>query len=539
MSRAPVQRMIDSVASANRWRDTLNPLRGLTMPRAVRHLEDAQRGIMANLQWCYESGIEPMDAVLSTIIQRRTGAVMDMEWQVEQLSDETTGFDQSLAEDQEGALREAYERIDNLYEAIGHLASAVFRGFAHLSPWYAEGDPLAINHLQPLNQWNMVRDGYAGAWAYDPEARHVPFSTLPATARLAPEEMIVIDLRRPVNRIALVAYVRANTSEKNWDAYVEAYGLPGVFMIAPAGTSDVEMEAFLEHANRAAAGGSGALPPGTEIKTNSEVRGVQPFQARLEWLEKQKVLAGTGGLLTVLTESGSGTLAGSVHEQAFRQLGRYDARRISEVLQRQLDKRILSAAFPGRPVLAYFELKARQEKNTSEFVKNVTALKQAGYVVDPDQISQETGLTIISIETPGVPAPFQGKRARACGKAGSSVAAFTAAEDGRAALEKLVENALEAGGQARGKALAPLAPWLAEVEALFAQTTLPEPEFLDRLQALARKLATIAPDYGPEAEVLYAAMSAALVNGIQTADAGRASGKSLARRQQSLAGGQE
>ena len=35
---------------------------------------------------------------------------------------------------------------------------------------------------------------------------------------------------------------------------------------------------------------SGALPNGSDVKTLSEVRGVQPFQARLEWLQKQLIL---------------------------------------------------------------------------------------------------------------------------------------------------------------------------------------------------------------------------------------------------------
>ena len=51
------------IKSANRWRDSFNPLRGLTMSRAVQLMEAAQRGVMADLQWLYgsELGIEATD----------------------------------------------------------------------------------------------------------------------------------------------------------------------------------------------------------------------------------------------------------------------------------------------------------------------------------------------------------------------------------------------------------------------------------------------------------------------------------------------
>ena len=38
------------------------------MPRAVQWLEDAQRGIFADLQWAYETGIEPGNADLVSVV---------------------------------------------------------------------------------------------------------------------------------------------------------------------------------------------------------------------------------------------------------------------------------------------------------------------------------------------------------------------------------------------------------------------------------------------------------------------------------------
>jgi len=512
-----VKRMINAVATANAWRDGNNPLRGLTMTKAVRWLEDAQRGIHSNLQWAYETGIEITDADLLVIIDRSVEAVTDMEWQVEQISDDTRGFDEKLADEQEAFLRQIYEGIDNLYDAIAHLSLFAFRGFAHVTPWYRNEDPLAITELHPLDQWNMVRDGYKGAWAYDAQARQIPYSNLTAEARLDPSEYVVIEKRRSVNRIALIKYVRASVSEKNWDAYVEAYGLPGVFIVAPDGTTDEDMPEFEASANKAAAGGGGALPPGSTISTLSEVRSTQPFQPRLEWLQKQLVLAGTGGLLTVLTESGSGTLAGSVHEQAFRQLGRGRARRISEAFQRQIDRPKLALAFPGQPVLAYFELKSRQEKDTGKFVDNVSKLKSAGYVVDPEQISQETGYTITSVESaqpvPGAgafPGAMQGKaRLLASSAAGDRQAAAAAVGD--RVDTRLKDAARDALAQAMAKDLAPLRTKIEAALALEDDTAM-----VAALKAIQEDmpsmLLAICKDPASQ-QVLEESITAALLNG--------------------------
>lgn len=406
-SQTPAQSMIRAVSQVNHWRDQVNPLRGLTMPTAVSWLENAQHGVFADLMWAYEVAIEPSDSDLVCILDRTESAIRDCEWQVEQISDETKQFDSVLAEEQEAFLREVYEGIPNLYDAITFLGSgSKFRGFALVNPWYSPNNPFAIEKLHCIPQWNLVRDGYSGAWKYNPSASAASFASLPAANLIAPAEVITLENRRPVNRIALVKYIRATTSEKDWDAYVEIYGIPGVFIVAPDNLPQDKIADFQAAAEAAAQQASGALPSGSQIVTTQEARSNQPFQPRLEWLQKQLVLAGTGGLLTVLAESGSGTLAGSVHEQAFRQIGRGLARRVSEAFQRQLDKPLLARAFPGKPVQAYFELKAKQEKNVGEFVAQVVALAAQGYKISPEQVAQETGFEI-AYEAPA-PAPAFG-----------------------------------------------------------------------------------------------------------------------------------
>lgn len=392
------------INAMGRWREAYNPIRGLTIERCVRYLEEYQQGIMANVQWLF-AHIEGQDATLMTVIENLDAAIGEIDWDIAQVSPDSRRYDAVLAAEQEACLRSAYEQIENLEEAISHLVLARFRGFSHVAPWCRlEGRLDTLYRLQPINQWNMVRQGLTGPWAYNPAADPISYEQARADYRLGREDVIVRERTRYINRLGLIKYIRSTTAEKDWDAYVEIYGVPACFIVLPTNIPPDKEPAWLELAQQSAEGAGAVLPGGADVKTLSENRAVQPFQARLEWLEKQLVLAATGGMLTVLAESGSGTLAGSVHKQVFDTLAAAEAKKCASVLQAWLDKRLLSAAFPGQPHLAYFTLSRPEEKDVGEVVTQICALRNAGIEVAKEQIEEMTGYTICALRERPAPA---------------------------------------------------------------------------------------------------------------------------------------
>ncbi|MGN0885997.1 MAG: DUF935 family protein [Candidatus Spyradenecus sp.] len=385
------------INAMGRWREAYNPMRGLTIERCVRYLEEYQQGIMANVQWLF-AHIEGQDATLMTVIENLDAAIGEIDWDIAQVSPDSRRYDAVLVAEQEACLRSAYERIENLEEAISHFVLARFRGFSHVAPWCRlEGRLDTLYRLQPINQWNMVRQGLTGPWAYNPDANPISYEQARADYRLGREDVIVRERTRYINRLGLIKYIRSTTAEKDWDAYVEIYGVPACFIVLPTNIPPDKEPAWLELAQQSAEGAGAVLPGGADVKTLSENRAVQPFQARLEWLEKQLVLAATGGMLTVLAESGSGTLAGSVHKQVFDTLAAAEAKKCASVLQAWLDKRLLNSAFPGKPHLAYFDLSRPEEKDVGEVVTQICALRAAGIDVAKEQIEEMTGYTIEAI----------------------------------------------------------------------------------------------------------------------------------------------
>jgi phage gp29-like protein len=372
------------------------------MPTVVSWLEQAQRGQYADIQWAY-SFIERRDADLLSLVDRRTGAVMQMDWDIKtvekRFKQRGLAFDSGLAGEQQAALRGQYDRFENLYVAIEALCMATFRGYAHVQ-FLADGN--LLTDLNPLDQWNVLRDGLNGDWYWNPDGLNRGAENLPKENRMDPAAYLIRVNKRPVNEVAIIKFMRHNLSAKDWDGFLEIYGIPGWVVIMPPIPAGKEDE-FQTAAEDVAEGGSGALPNGSTVECADAPRGVVPFEQHLRYWSEKLVLAGTGGLLTMLTAPGSGTLAGSAHQEAFDLLARAEARRVSEIFQRGIDRYVLGQAFPGRPALAYFELAANEEQDVGEILDHVVKISQAGGQVDWTEISEKTGYSITA--APPKPAP--------------------------------------------------------------------------------------------------------------------------------------
>ncbi len=506
------------VSSAAKWREDLNPLRGLTIARAVQLLESGQRGEYADLQWTYEF-IESSDPVLLALCERRTSAICEMDYNIQLVDEDTRNFDPVLANEQKDALSEAYERIDNLYEAIEHFEMAAFRGFAHCNP---QRDPQGnLVHLEPLDPWNFCRDGRYGPWYWNPEALTTSARSLGAAARLGPQDLMTHEVRRSIDRIGLVKYARANLSEKDWDAYIEIYGIPAAFIILPPNTADNE-DTYMLMAERAANGGSGGLPNGSDVKFANEARGTQPFDLRLDWLNKQLVLAGTGGLLTMLAESGSGTLAGGAHADTFRMIARARAKKLSELFQRRIDRAVLAAAFPDRPRLAYWELASEEEQDTGAQVEQIAKLAPY-YLIDPADVTERTGLKIDGYREQAQPgAEFGVRSAESALLAANRQPATRNPKPSTSSAAEAVHTDLIAAAEAQLAAaqqqhLKPVAEALAAIYREFDDEDTPDERLTERLEEFVRDdLPRLFDEIGADGAtraVLADTFAAAFVNG--------------------------
>lgn len=381
------------IGNANRWREGYNPLRGLTVSTAVVLVESWDRGEFAELMWLYR-WIERSDATLSAVLNRREAALTKLDWEIKMIDadDLPPGVTEADVEAQQEFLRAAYERIDNLREAFAHLALADFRGFSFVEKQAVNG-PL-IDHLECVDHWNLLRSGLRGEWYYNASGMQRSVQSLAPTDKLELRNFVQLTCERHVDFVALFAVLRKALGQKDWAAFVEGYGLNPTIIIGPPGVAQEKAADFQAGAESVAEHSSGYLPNGSDVKYANSEKGQQPFAEYIKAQDADIVLAGTSGKLTMLAESGSGTLAGGAHQDTFDELAKGHAGRISEAFQRDFDRPLLAAEFPGKPVLAYFELCANEETNVGEVVKDVAALGAAGYLVKPEQIEEKTGYEV-------------------------------------------------------------------------------------------------------------------------------------------------
>jgi len=379
------------------FRSQLNPLRGLTPTLVVTYLEQGQRGIYPDLQWLYRF-IEKRDATLRACKRKLLGRLNGFEWGIKIIDELPAGKD-AIAEEQKQFLRQSYERIDNLKEAIKHLGLAEFRGYAHLEPhWRKDGESYEMHHLEPVPQWHWVKDGLYGDWKFVEDATASDLHGDP----IDPASFVIREIDDPVNEIALVSFVRKQLSQKDWDGFIENFGIPYTFIILPENVGEDDKAEYDTVVQSMIADSRGVLPAGSDIKTADVKTAGDPFKKHLDYQDDQIVLSVTGSLLTMLAKSGSGTLAGNAHEETFDSIGKALAKSIAETLQEQIDKRLIAERWPNEEVYAYFDFETEDEEEVGEIIDHASKLHSAGYSMEAEELSERTGYTI-SVRGPDAP----------------------------------------------------------------------------------------------------------------------------------------
>ncbi len=377
-------------SEAQVWFETVNPLAGLTVPRAVQIFDQARHGCYAQLQWLYQE-IEAADPTLLVCAERRSAGVAEIDWKIETLSAARAGrvrWDEALAAEQQAFLEGALGACDDLLGGIEHLGSAFFRGFAHAVPRYSP-DGLELAAIETLDGWNFCLDRAAGTWLWNPDCKAIVDGK--GLEPIPDGELITLRRPRHIDYPALAIYIRAALGEAQWGRFMERYGIPPVMIVMPEFADETDETRYMEAADKVARGGSGALPYGSTVSYATEARGVNPFSDYLKHQQELIVLMATGGLLTSLAEAGSGTLAGGAHEDTWESVVRRDSRVIAEAFNRRVVADLLDRAYPGRPRLARFAFETEAAPSAGEVFDVAVKAAGAGWRVTARDLRERTG----------------------------------------------------------------------------------------------------------------------------------------------------
>lgn len=372
------------------WAESINPLRGLTAQRAADVFDRARRGVYAELAWIYQE-IEAADPTLFICTERREAVVESVDWRIVKCNPERTpGWDDKLAEDQQAYLSYAFGAAgDEIGALAAHLERGFFRGFAHARPVY-END--TVVGFEAFDQWNFARDPSTGLWWWNPDASYSANDRF----ELIPQgELITVERSRHIDYPALHIFIRAALGEKKYGVWLERYGIPPVTVIMPEFADKGEEASYMDAAQKIAKAGSGALPYGTTVNYANEARGVNPFDAFLRHQQELTVMMATGGILTTLAAPDSGALAGGAHENTWRSITGRDCGVSARSINRTATRRLLGAKFPGRPMLAKFELSTEPKPTPEQVFKDGAGAKQSGYLIAQPDLEERSGYKLV------------------------------------------------------------------------------------------------------------------------------------------------
>jgi len=402
------------VRRSNLWRDNYNPLRGLVMARLITIFEAAERGAYAELQLTLRKA-EKRYPVLKGFIERLLCSVEELGWDVKVLKTLPPGATPDMAEKQRAFLKQRYDLIGNLNEAIGQIALAEVRGYAVLQKHrIADGENAgAVNELYWLEPWVWVRDGYYGDFYYNEISRFgVGLGSCAGTLgednrigseHLPREDFVMREVESPLYEIALIAFVNWMMSRKDWAAFVEIFGLAKGVVIMPPNIAVGKEADYQSAAEKVSDGVSGALPAGSDIKfPTAGVRGEDPFEKYCEAQNQDVVMAATSGLLSMLTASGGGLNRGpnQEHQDIWVKIARMKGKRVNETLMKDFDLPELTAKFPGQPICAYFNIPTEDDEDIGVLADTVVKFEGVNLQTDVKEVSDRAGMKLTRVAAP-------------------------------------------------------------------------------------------------------------------------------------------
>jgi hypothetical protein len=500
--------------------DQINPLRGLDQAGLIALQENAMRGYYARLMWTYFF-FEKKHPMVRAVKRRLLSSLGSLKWDIKLADVGEDSEKKAIAERQAQTLRAAYDAIANLRDALNFLALGELRGFSHLEKIYRRGAPQsaignlksAIDHdpwdvieLRPVEQWFWCRQGFYGAWLYNKEAREVNTG-----AAIDPAHFVIHTVQDPADEIFAEYAIKSKVNDADWDGFLEDYGVPPLFFGMPPNVPASKEALYQQQAELTVSRARGAVPHGTTLLSPSATGsgGAGVFSERLKYIDEQIVIAGTSGKLTVIAESGSGTLAGGAQKEAFDEIAQAIADEISGVMQKQFDLPLLKRTHPDEPVLAYFEFAAVDEEESGKVLEDAGKAKDAGFIMDAAELSEKTGYKL----TPLPPSGSQKSEVRGQPSSASPTSDLrppisSAPAPDPEQINALFSSAVQQLAEAEAADLEPLR------RALESAVADPTPE---KLQALLDQLAEIQSQLGIRAaEVRQNILGTALVTGLTT-----------------------
>jgi phage gp29-like protein len=367
------------------------PSAGLTPSRLAAILREADDGSLATAMELFEQ-MEEKDAHLYSIANTRRLALTGLEWQVLPAA-RGTPADQAAA-----YCREVLAEMENLDEALQHLALAVGRNIAMAEIiWDTVGGGLRPIDLAPVDFTRIVFDELDQPRILTADEPQSGIAPAPHKFIVhAPHSVSGHAQRGGLLRVTAMAYLAKNLSLKDWMIFSEVFGMPvRIAHYEPAASAEEKRE-LLAMLESLGSNSAGIFSRAVELQIVEAGRGTSgpPYERLIDFLNREMSKAWLGQTLTTDITGQSGSIAASrVHEQVRQDILADDIRKEGRTVRRDLLTPMTRLRFgPATPVPIFTRRPARPA-NTKEFADVLdVALNQLGAKVPLDWAHEVLGI---------------------------------------------------------------------------------------------------------------------------------------------------
>ena len=509
--KRPETREIAAVSIRDRWSGY--PSAGLTPARLAAIFRAADYGDLRLQAELFEE-MEEKDAHLGSVMQTRRLAVMGLDWQVEDASEESA--DKKIAE----FCREALADLD-LKGLWTHLLGAVGHGYAAAELLWEGGAQALVKGFNPIHPKNIsflnsltplviTENNWQGV---DPGPFKLVYLRYGAKSGH--------DTRNGVLRVCAYMYLFKNYALKDWAVFNEIFGMPLRLGKYEASATPADREALRAAISSLGSDAAGIISKSTEIEfveAAGRLSGItNPYQVMALFCNREMSKAVLGQTLTTDTEGSTGTYAaGKVQAEVRRDLLEADAEALAQTMRLQVLRPLVGFNFGWEkavPGFSFMIQDAPDLKTDSEVCKNLASIGlriPVSYINEhfgiplPQEGEETVGGAPPAAPVPPVPpgAPLAAMRAVLPLRQGELELIPQDAQVVRThrELENLTQAALSASSQAVAQMLAPVKAFIDRGASL--------EEIRDGLLAVYKDLPT-----ADLAELLYQAMVLANLRG--------------------------
>lgn len=549
-----------------------NPIRGLTPERLSQELDQFKLGYLRQMALTWEA-MEDRDLHLKNVAMKRKKAVARHGWEI------LTVDDSPEAEAQKEALKFFYENIRvtsvmdqdqqggvsllvrQMMDAVGKkyaVHEMVWRPVTQRGMRNAErgtenkkrnsteeregrkveeslnGEHRTSNIQHPTSNGSVsnyltAEFRFCPLWFFENRTGRLQFLQQEYAlegVEMRPEQWLVT-VGDGIMEGCAVAYMFKHLPLKDWLAFSEKFGMPGVLGKTGSKKGSAEWDAMLEAVKNFANDWAAVCSAGEAIET-VEVKSGQtlPQPPLIEYCDKRMAAAWRGADLSTISGTGPDSSGASLQGDEESVLQEDDAKWISETLNNRVDCQVMRLMFGTDECLAYIKILTEQKDTIDRDIKIDEFLTRHGVPVSVDECVErlgrslpEAGVAVLeapaatSVAANGVAMPGP-EWHRGNGTNGTHRTNGTNALENEGA-EALQTRAKEALAKALAEDLAPVRERLERILGIEDEGILRE-----RLASFLAELPRLVKDIGADPEsarVFEAATTAAMFNGFDEA----------------------